>query len=323
MTSEISKLPAQVALGLIIGFIAKYKAKKVDFDLMHKLALEVLRDGRSSLVMPIVASYPIPEFEKHQDPDIDLMTARLDAVRASLPGVYKPVHAVSYRMQQTIKQVADEKEAESPLVDYRKELIETLNKYPVWRALVIHEDVSIRLAALTRLGDVENPIKEAAIVLALGDDNIGIRQRARTLLGEAPPVRHRSSYSARDVAHRGTLQQALNQIVELDTDHELRGFLDDPRPSIRYAAAIRLKPESELWDILIGDAATRVRRVMAQNISMTKRELVSKLLQDPNQTVRTIIGKRKLAEPIEIPVSPSAEKARRKAEWESNMGDKL
>jgi len=314
----LSDLPMPQALALVTGFIEKYKAGDVDSVAFHKLATELLRDGRLGLITPVVNEFPIPEFEKDQNPEANLMAARLDAIRATMPGVYGPIHATSYRMQQTIKQVEDHKEIESPLVDYRKELTDALDRYPIWRSFVIHPETTIRLAALTRLGTVHNPIKEAAIVFALGDGNAIIRQRARSLLGEAPPIRHRSHYSAKDVRNRGTIQQAIKQIVELNTDDELRGFLDDPRTNVRYAAALKLKPESAFWEMLATDASARVRRVVAEKVPMHMKEIVSFLLQDPQQSVRTIIGKRKLAEPIELPVN---ERNQRKQEWENQLNE--
>ena len=291
------------AQALVNGFIGKYQSGDVGLNAFHKLAMEILRDGRIGLITEVANAYPLPEFEQHQDPERDMMSARLDAVRASLPGIYGPVHAASYRMQQTIKQVDAEKEAESPLVDYRKELTEALDKHPVWRAMIIHPEVTIRLVVLSRLGGSNNPIKEAAIVFALGDGNATVRQRARALLGEEPRVRHRSHYSTKDIAHRGTVTQAISQILELSTDDELRGFTDDPRSGVRYAAAIRLPPESRLWEHLAGDSSARVRRVVAEKVPMNQKEIVSLLLQDQQQSIRTIIGKRKLAEDVVIPVN--------------------
>lgn len=316
--NNLSDLPFPQAHALVTGFIGKFVTGEVGLNAFHKLAIEILRDGRLGLITEVANAYPLPEFEKHQDPERDLMQARLDAIRATMPGIYGPVHATSYRMQQTIKQVDAEKEAESPLVDYRKELTEALDKHPIWRSLIIHPEATIRLTALSRLGGTNNPIKEAAIVFALGDGNATVRQRARALLGEEPRVRHRSHYSIKDVAHRGTVTQAISQILELSTDDELRGFTDDPRSRVRYAAALRLPPESGLWEHLAGDSSARVRRVVAEKVPMSRKEIVSWLLQDTQQSVRTIIGRRKLQEPIELPIN---ETAKRKAEWENQMGD--
>ncbi len=323
----LDELPIAQAQALVLGFIDKYTAGDVSLTAFHKLAMEALRDGRIGLAAIIVNHYPIPQFAESQDPEKEIMQERLDAVRASLPGIYGAVHAASYRMQQTIKEVDEQKEAESPLVDYRKELTEALDAYPVWRAFVIHQESTIRLTALSRLGATNNPIKEAAIVFALGDSSPNIRQRARNLLGEPSSIRHRSSYSAKDVRGRGTTQQAIMQIVNLSTDDELRGFFDDPRTNVRYAATLQLKPSSMLWEMLASDASARVRRVVAERVPMSSKEIVSQLLQDPNQAVRTTIGKRKLQEDIELPARAPEPEAQpkpdpikqRQAEWAQRM----
>lgn len=319
MTSELKALPMEQAEALVLSFVRAYIDGKVNLNALHKLTHETLHDGRLGLITALLNAQPIPEYETHQAPEIDMMQARLDAVRASLPGIYKPVHAAGYRMQQTIKEVEEQKEAESPLVDYRKELTDTLDKYPIWRAFLIHPEPTIRLNALARVGTIDNPIKEAAIVFGLGDSNATVRMRARALLGAAPAIKHRAThYSKRDVANRGTIAQAISQIMDISTDDELRGFCDDPRTAVRYAAARRLPSNSSLWGMMASDTAPRVRRVIAERVPLALKDVVNTLLQDPNQAIRTAIGRRTLEQDIVIPTNTPAQ---RRTLWADRLGE--
>lgn len=313
--NELASLQVTQAVALVTGFIERFNQGQVSREAFQKLAAEALKDGRLSVLTPIAAAYPVPIAD--DTTETDMMEARLDAIRATLPGIYGPVHAAGYRMQQTILQAEKEYEAQSPLVDYREELGAKLDEYPIWRSFVIHEDAVIRLLALNRLGGFANPLQEPAIVFMLGDPNSVVRARARDLIGEPAPIKHRSTYSAKDVAHRGTIQQAIRQIVDLSTDDELRGFLDDPRTSVRFAAAIKLPEDSGLWSVTALDASARVRRVTAERVPLRNKEIVSQLLQDVQQSVRSAIGRRVLEQDITLP--PPSPVIAAKREWAERM----
>lgn len=321
---ELRKLEPTQALGLITGFIIAYKSGRASEHAFTKLALEALRDGRVSLITPIASEYPIPQFERHQDPEKTEMEERLTSVRETMPGVYGPVHAASYRMQQTIKEVDAQLEAQSPLVDYQKELSDKLDDHPVWRAMLLCPIVAIRMLAISRLGAANNPLKEAAVVYGIADAEPTIRQHAKTILGQvAEKPRKYVTYSAKDVVHRGSVPHAISQVMQVNTDEELREFFNDPRPQVRFAAVCRLQPDSTLWPMAVNDLSVRIRRIAAERVRLGNTEVIDALLKDAAPAVRKVLGKRLLAIDINIAESKNIPRAMQKQLIKTLMENEL
>lgn len=283
MDKKLASFPVALATAFAADACRRYASGDLTDAQFHKACERILNeDGRTSVLETLASQLPLPTAMPiaEEDAKLALLAKDMPGILSATASVRPGTHVGRLEADRHRREMLDENDIFASL---STSLLAVQRAFPIWTQLLNCPDVAVRLRATARITPTGTPL---AILLPLlaGDPDKLVRAMARGTLGlqtKATPT------SWRDY-QRGILRvgDAIKRAGDPSAAPEEReSHLLDPRPRVRYAAALALPPDSSKWLVISRDPSKRLRRLAAERIPLDALE-VFKLARDEVQSVR-------------------------------------
>lgn len=282
---QLSEYPQTTVVRYIASACKRYGEGDLTAENFKHFCFAAIEDGRDMVVRELTLRLPIPE----QTPDEDARA--MENLLSILPGIRHVYTEHQLPKTEEGRRLMAQREALQNKNDAVAQLAngwEICNKHwPWWTAVLQHADSSVRLTAVSRL-PTTGPL---ALLLPwmVTDSSSVVRATARQKLGIVLKVRPTTwrDYRKGLVA----INVALEEIRNTTHPERAKTYLGDPRPRVRFAAAVMLQDGDLAWTVLAADPSPRLRKLAAERVKTGSAELRA-LCTDENAGVAAVALRR-------------------------------
>lgn len=263
--------------------IAETPSKRPEF---RPLFLTALNDLRTGVWEAAIHYYPLPYAGDVPEQEVRRID-RAAFLLSQLPGLYRANSTVikkSIKLEIFKAKTGEEVSRETLYDEFQRGAKEALTLDKFWLHALTHVNPDIRRKAVEKIPKTGNTLS-VLLPWMTGDSDVRVRRAAKWVMGIHS--RDRSVYRYGANASELVAKAAGGTVTEVELD----GMLADGRPTVRYAAALRLEGTSDRWPYLAADPSPRLRRLAAERLPLDAPELRS-LAGDPAPTVSSVAGRR-------------------------------